>query len=301
MNLNSTHLSILYRGPLASCNYDCQYCPFAKHHETAAELAVDRRALERFVQWLSERTVGTSGVFFTPWGEALIRPWYQQAMAHLSNMPHIRKVAIQTNLACRLDWLDACDRSRLGLWCTFHPSQIERKQFVRQCQELDRTATPYSVGVVGMLENFVEIDALRRELRPETYLWINAYKGQADYYREADIRWLESIDPLFRTNTVYHASLGKACRAGQSVIAVDGEGDVRRCHFLPETIGNIYHPDFESCLTERPCTRASCGCHIGYVHLDELKLYEKYGDGLLERIPKPEHLNKSGNLQPHLT
>ena len=27
--------NILYRGPLSSCNYGCEYCPFAKHAESA--------------------------------------------------------------------------------------------------------------------------------------------------------------------------------------------------------------------------------------------------------------------------
>ena len=40
-------LSILYRGPLSSCNYACDYCPFAKRKESYAQLEVDRRALER--------------------------------------------------------------------------------------------------------------------------------------------------------------------------------------------------------------------------------------------------------------
>ncbi|MEN8446791.1 MAG: radical SAM protein, partial [Cyanobacteria bacterium J06555_13] len=29
------NLSILYRGPLLSCNYGCEYCPFAKRQQTA--------------------------------------------------------------------------------------------------------------------------------------------------------------------------------------------------------------------------------------------------------------------------
>ena len=49
------NLSILYRGPLSSCNYGCAYCPFAKHAETAAELDADRRALERFTDWAGRR------------------------------------------------------------------------------------------------------------------------------------------------------------------------------------------------------------------------------------------------------
>ena len=31
------------------------------------------------------------GVFFTPWGEALIRHWYQEALAELTGMPHVRQ------------------------------------------------------------------------------------------------------------------------------------------------------------------------------------------------------------------
>ena len=36
------NLSILYRGPLASCNYDCPYCPFAKRRDDPAALRADR-------------------------------------------------------------------------------------------------------------------------------------------------------------------------------------------------------------------------------------------------------------------
>ena len=74
-------LSILYRGPLSSCNYGCEYCPFAKHHETAAELARDRRALERFIDWVAARAHGDRiAILFTPWGEALVRRWYRDAL-----------------------------------------------------------------------------------------------------------------------------------------------------------------------------------------------------------------------------
>ena len=31
-------MKILYRGPLASCNYDCPYCPFAKRRDSTEQL-----------------------------------------------------------------------------------------------------------------------------------------------------------------------------------------------------------------------------------------------------------------------
>src|SRR5262249_54726667 len=103
-------LSILYRGPLSSCNYACSYCPFAKHAENGEELAHDRHALERFVAWVADHSMHEIGILFTPWGEALVRPWYQEALQRLTNLGHVYKAAIQTNLSCRLDWIDGCNK-----------------------------------------------------------------------------------------------------------------------------------------------------------------------------------------------
>jgi MoaA/NifB/PqqE/SkfB family radical SAM enzyme len=279
------NLSILYRGPLSSCNYACDYCPFAKRTETPAELHHDRECLERFVSWAGTRTSDTLGVLFTPWGEALVRRWYQSALAALTRMPHVRKAAIQTNLSCKLDWVSECDKSKLALWCTFHPTETTREKFVAKCHSLLAAGVRFSVGVVGLKEQFAEIDALRHELPGEVYLWVNAYKREADYYTPEMIEELTRVDPLFPLNNTHHASRGEMCRAGSTVISVDGEGIVRRCHFIKTPIGNIYDPDFETCLSERVCTNDTCGCHIGYVHLDRLKLYDTFGEGVLERVP----------------
>jgi sulfatase maturation enzyme AslB (radical SAM superfamily) len=278
-------LTILYRGPLSSCNYDCHYCPFAKHHETAAELAVDRAALDRFVERVAQLSQHTISIFFTPWGEALTRRWYREAVARLSNLSHIQRVAVQTNLSCSLNWLDDCDTSKVGLWCTFHPSQGERSRFVSQCRELTRRRIRYSAGMVALKEDFDEMSQLRTELPESTYFWANAYKDQPDYYSEEEVDWLESLDPLFRTNTVRHRSRGRSCRCGSSVISVDGKGTMRRCHFIREPLGSFYDESFLDKLTYAPCPNETCGCHIGYVHLDDLQLYPVFGEGVLERAP----------------
>ncbi len=61
---------------------------------------------------------------------------------------------------------------------------------------------------------------------------------------------------------------------------------MRRCHFVREPIGNIYTHNWESALQPRLCTNETCGCHIGYIHMPELKLDEVFGKGILERIPR---------------
>jgi hypothetical protein len=283
-------LSILYRGPLSSCNYACGYCPFAKRQESGAELAHDRQALQRFVSWVEARPADDRlGILFTPWGEALTRPWYRAALATLSRQPQVVRAAVQTNLSCGLSWVAGCDRAKLALWTTFHPSEVSRAKFLSRCRELDRRGVRYSVGVVGLREHFTDVEALRAELPPHVYLWVNAFKDQPDYYRPGEAEWLTAIDPLFPINNIRHPSLGRSCRAGASVIAVAGDGTVRRCHFIKAPLGNLYDPAFERVLAERPCTNATCGCHIGYVHLDELRLYDVFGAGVLERIPNQWH------------
>ena len=278
-------LSMLYRGPLASCNYACPYCPFAKHTETLAEHEQDRQALERFVGWATTRHDDDLRIFFTPWGEALVRRRYQQAIARLSHLPQVSRVAIQTNLSCKLDWLAMCDLPKVALWATFHPGEVARPRFVAKCHELAAQGVRFSVGVVGLKAHADAIAALRQELPAGIYLWINAYKRDPRYYSDADMRRFTAIDPLFPLNTVAYPSAGRACQAGETVISVDGDGTMRRCHFIKTPIGNLYDPDFATALRPRRCTNRTCGCHIGYVHMDDLGLAEVFGDGILERIP----------------
>ena len=283
-------LSILWRGPLESCNYGCAYCPFAKKVDTREELAADRRALERFVDWVARRRAPTS-VLFTPWGEGLVRRHYQEALVALTSMPHVERAAIQTNLSCSTAWVARADVTKLALWATYHPEWTTRAKFVAKVRALDAAGVRVSCGVVGFRRYADEIDALRAELPAHVYVWINAVKsggetGRGERYDADEISRFERVDPLFRFNTVAHASRGESCRAGASVISVDGRGDVRRCHFVRDVIGNLYDGSFEASLRERPCPNATCGCHIGYVHLDRLDLYSVFEGGVLERIPR---------------
>ncbi len=278
-------LTILYRGPLSSCNYGCVYCPFAKRKESRQELAHDRANLERFVDWALARRQSPLRVFFTPWGEALIRRWYQEAMVALSQAEHVERVVIQTNLSGDLGFVERCDLDALALWCTHHPEWGDAKKFVRRVLDLHNQGVRLSVGVVGFARFKQDIERLRSALPPEIYLWINAVKRELHTLTQDDRDFFQRIDPLYPINTHHYPSQGKDCHAGQSVISVDGDGMARRCHFIKAPIGNIYEPGFEQALFRRPCTNATCHCHIGYVHMDYLELDKVFGSGILERIP----------------
>ncbi len=283
-------LTILYRGFLSSCNYACSYCPFAKHTETRAEHERDAAALERFTAWVTSRGAPTR-VMFTPYGEALTHSRYQRTVKTLSQLSHVEKVAVQTNGSWGTRWLEGVNLEKLGLWITFHPSEISLERFVRRCTELLDCGVRFSVGVVGIRESLETIETLRAQLPESVYLWVNAFDRRGPgYYPPDTLERLTAVDPLFPLNLRRYRSKGQACRTGHTVISVDGDGTARRCHFIETPIGNLYDPDFETWLQPTPCTRGVCDCHIGYVHLNRLEPsgvdpYELFGDGVLERIP----------------
>jgi len=297
-------LDILYRGPLASCNYGCAYCPFAKRRDDRDALSRDRAAWERFVAWLSSQpddpssSLGppptgsagparrTFGVLITPWGEALSRRWYRDGMIALSHLPHLDRVAAQTNLSCHLGWLADADPDKLALWCTYHPDWVSLDDFVARCRRLSTLGIAHSVGVVAQPSHLAAASALRGALPAETYVWINAVKSLT--YTTDELAAWEAIDPLFRLNLPRWPSRGAACGAGSRAITVDGDGTMRRCHFIADPIGNLYDPSWRDALVPRACTNTDCHCHIGYVHLDYLELGKVYAAGLLERVPVPE-------------
>lgn len=279
-------LTILYRGPLASCDYDCGYCPFAKRRDTPEQLRSDKAALERFATWVADAPERIS-VLFTPWGEGLTRTWYRRTLADLSHLPHVERVTIQTNLSAHPRWTEAADLSRLALWATYHPDQVPYARFLARCRELHQRGVRFSVGVVGKPEHLSPASQLRADLPPDVYLWINAAEGRT--YTDAEAAAWTALDPHFSYSRHAHPSRGLPCRTGETVISVDGEGTVRRCHFVPEVLGNLYDGSFREALRPRPCPKESCDCHIGYVHMPSLPLYDVFAGGILERVPAARH------------
>ncbi|WP_270170773.1 STM4011 family radical SAM protein [Paenibacillus sp. SYP-B4298] len=288
--------TIYYRGALSSCNYDCPYCPFSKNVDSKETLKRDREQLSRFMAWIREQ--GKAGhelsIFFNPYGEALVHRWYKTAMIELSHMPHIRKVAVQTNLSVKLDWCAELNRDKAAFWATYHPGETSEERFLGQCMQLYRRGVRFSVGSVGLRGSFESIRSLRNKLPEDVYLWINAFKDRGNRYTPEEIAELEQIDPLVQLNVPDYASKGLACRAGEEVFYVLGTGQVKRCYQDRKVIGNLYRDGLEGLSQPRPCGMSRCGCYIGYIHMPSLGMDAVYGEGLLERDPLVAHPSATG-------
>jgi hypothetical protein len=245
----------------------------------------DRQALASFLAWAENRKEDSLEIFFTPWGEVAVFDYYQQAIAHLTHLPNVQKVAIQTNLSGPLDWIEECAKEKIALWCTYHPGQVSQQEFLGQCDFLIRHKIRFSVGAVGAKENIDSIEELRNRLPTSVYLWVNAVKDDGTLYTREEKKRLTSIDPHFNYSIQAHPSLGRPCRCGHSVIFVDGNGDVKRCNFTDGSLGNLFDGSFTPHPSPMPCPEETCSCHIGYVHMTDLPLYDLFAGGVLERIP----------------
>lgn len=276
---------LYYRGSLSCCNYSCGYCPFALKKNNRSELMRDKQELDNFVDWLTEQKEETSyGVMFTPWGEAMIRRYYQESFIKLSHLPNIHKVCAQTNLSGSLSWLKEVCQETSALWVSFHPGEVLFDDFIKKCEWLFEHHIAFSVGIVGIKESFSVMKKLRNSLPEQVYLWVNAYKEQENYYSKDMIDFITGIDPLFKTNLNDYSSYGQSCETGKQSFLIEGSGEVSRCHFVKERIGNIYKNDLNSMLVASTCPNKMCECYLGYIHLKSLNLKLLYGDSFIERI-----------------
>lgn len=283
----SDRLAVLYRGPLDSCNYTCSYCPFAKREPLRETLDADRAALARFVDWAISAREWDLELLFTPYGEALIWPWYRDAIVHLSHHAHVRQVTIQTNASGPISFLSEADRARVSLWISWHPTEISLQDFVERIEALHKLGTRMSVGAVAVPSHLEQVEALRRALPPDVPMWINAQKPGVQYTAPDRARW-RAIDPAFDVDAKRHLTRGRACLTGEDTISVDGRGDIRRCHFIDDLLGNLYVDDLRALLRPRLCSRARCDCWIGYTNVPDLDLRKTFDpDGILARMRAP--------------
>ncbi len=275
--MTGAELRVLYRGDLASCNYSCPYCPFAKRNDSVEVTERDRKSLLRFADWCGA-THFRLRILFTPWGEALVRKHYRDAFVRISHFTNVVELGIQTNLSRDPAWLADASTDAVRLWCTYHPSQVSRTRFLRRLEHLLRMRIRFSVGMVALREDFAEVrqmhqllGQLERSSGQSIYFWLNAYDERTPgYYSPQDVDILTAIDPHFSFNLLPTPSLGARCHAGLGAISVDARGDARPCHFVQRPLGNLYDGSFEARLACTPCPNARCDCYIGYALREDL-------------------------------
>jgi MoaA/NifB/PqqE/SkfB family radical SAM enzyme len=283
-------LLVLFRTRLEWCNYTCGYCPWnaTARHVPAESFRADEARLNRIIDRVTALPDPVE-FFITPKAEYLVLPYWREAVARVLGLPQVERVTVQTNLSFDLAaFLERVDATRLALWTTYHPTEVsegELEKLHAKWRLLQDRGVTFSVGIVGTHENLPHMHALRARLDPRVYLWVNAYQREPNYYTPEQLAEVRAVDPWFDLNNQHFPSRGRPCTAGQRAVYLDDEGDLRRCFFVGEVIGNLYRDGWRRLDSPRPCPRESCHCYVGHMHIVELDFRSIYGRDLAVRIP----------------
>lgn len=284
-------LLVLFRTRLEWCNYTCSYCPWnATVRRVPAEaFREDEARLNRVVDRVAELP-DAAEFFITPKAEYLVLPYWRAAVGRLLALPQVRRVTVQTNLSFDLAaFLDQIDAAKLALWTTYHPTEVpeaELESLHAKWRLLQDRGVPFSVGLVGTHANLPYLRPLRERLDPHVYLWVNAYLREPDYYTAGQLAAIRAADPWFDLNNQNFPSRGRPCGAGQRAVYLDDEGDLRRCFFVGDVIGNLFRDGWRHFDEPRPCPRDGCHCYVGHMHIVGLDFRGIYGENLAVRIPR---------------
>jgi MoaA/NifB/PqqE/SkfB family radical SAM enzyme len=287
-------LLVLFRSRLEWCNYTCPYCPWNAEQTrvSAQEFREDARRVHRVIDRVVELPRRVE-FFITPRAEYLVLPHWREAVARLCALPQVERVTVQTNLSFDVPaFLDTLTPGKLALWTTYHPSEVDDaglEALLGKWRLLRRRGVPFSVGIVGTRDNLRHAETLRARLDPAVYLWVNAYKREADYYSALELARLRGVDPWFDLNNQHYSSLAQPCTAGQRAVYLDDEGDLRRCFFVGEVIGNLFRDGWRTLDAPLGCPVRTCHCYVGQMHVVDLDFRAVYGQYLAARIPREYH------------
>lgn len=296
---------LYYRGYISSCNYTCDYCPFAKKKYSHIEIQKDKQSLQNFFDFI-QKTIfnSTISIFFTPYGEGMIHEYYMDYLVKFAQLEKIKYVSIQTNLSFDHKFLlsklqeKEISLDKIKLWASFHSTMVSVEEFGKKANYLHKYLD-ISVGIVAIPGAIDKILELKQKLDPKIYLWINGLARQKGKYSSEDIRALKHIDPLFEyelnnirlkstnTNKILSPStkLYDECSASRSRFFIEANGDVMPCHVNRKILYNIYHGEEQSFNHKFTCTRKLCDCYLAYSNLEKTKLENFFGELLPVRIP----------------
>ena len=251
---------IYYKGHAKDCNYSCSYCPFAKNTESKHD--IDKKYLNKFVDYIENTKFNHQiSIMFTPYGEALTKKYYYDAISRLSKCNHVESVSCQTNASFSpkvfLNYLEQSNANfnKISLWASFHKEMTTIDAFIANILEL-HSKINLSVGTIGFAKDKTEIELLRKLLPLDIYLWVNKPEGT-----KADYMDFSYIDPLYKLEDKVLKCDINHCNAGIDSILVKESGNIYLCHLSKKSSGNLY-TNFEIDRVQL----GACHCYLTYCH-----------------------------------
>jgi hypothetical protein len=274
------------------CNFDCSYCVTqAPRRQAASNMWLNEGGEVRYraiVEWLAA----------LPWrlrlrlatlGEPFVSSQVLAGAAWLSKQKNIEFVELLTNGSFRHEqfrrFADQADVSRITLWITYHPTEIEAERVVEAAAFARSLGAfvvvhgllfPDSVAAISHMKQLCqERDLLCDVTAGHNY---NAAYGEAEYLvlgsghqALSQYRHQAALQAMLAAN---QGARGRPCSAGHDYFHIRPSGDVYPCSPYSSNpqhrMGSALDPTFVPQLRAgySPCEALGpCGCKEDYLHL----------------------------------
>jgi len=261
------------------CNYNCPYCP--QEHDRRAPLdevhtahAFDNHPVDRWVAAFERHFSNRRGTLVITGGEPMLdRQSTPVLLEALTDLDSIECIRIDTNARWDPGPYRQVDRSKIILMCTFHPSQIEESDFMRQLERLlDEGFEIGQVNYVFTRENMETFErrweAFRRLGVP---LYPNPLWGPSGYYDTDELRLLRRYLPRdvdYRYRALKESPRGLHCLFPAIAYQMNPAGRIHvGCH--PALSGSFFDAELPGLFEgPTPCPNPRCGCIDMYSFLE---------------------------------
>lgn len=277
------------------CNYGCPYCSYSVEASRAPLVALQNQGVAA-EQWEKAWDRAEPGwIYITGAGEPTLHPDFARLVLHISRR---HRLSFDTNLSWSLEalsrFLARADRERVKIEMSFHPSDMELKDFIAKADMVKRAGFEYQCRWVAYPAHFERIEEYGARFAEAGLLFtVTPYKG--DGYPAAytplqrDAILSAARAPGAPTGQIAHLlnqdaerPEGRLCRSGKDYAAIMPDGKAYRCQQYGmrgwEPLGDFLSEGFSLAAGAKPCRSESCGHEYRWLvaHTDCVRTQSPY-------------------------
>ena len=236
-------------------------------------------------------------------GETFINKTVVEGARQLSNHDNTHAVNLISNLSFSFKQYEKIfqgfDLSRLGLVCSFHPTEIKDvEKWIATAVEVNKIVDLAIVLVAWpplmatLAENKKRLEDIGLEVFVQAFHGWNEEKKFPESYSGADRELLQSV--FYSEHDFQHMVQLKqpgSCYAGVDYIYVDINGNISRCGTYKTPLGNLFN-DFKLMSEPAMCPGSECWCDTENLNTVEFReTYQLVGLNQHKYVPRSASAN----------
>jgi len=276
------------------CNFSCPYCYFSLKDRRNSAYKGDNEQCHIN----SFNNSGRIWLVHMSGGEPFLHPDFIDLCKGLTEQHYI---SVNTNLSSRLvyDFCEHIDPKKVSfVHCSLHITERENQNlvndFIAKVRILEQASFNVFISQVmwpPVVDRFNQISEFFKKqgmlVRPKLLRGYYKWKEYPESYSESEksallhfMKVIEAADsqadkPAGHINpdmdklwiNGYVSFKGMPCLAGAKFVAIDFNGNIKRCQSDPTNLGNIYRGEFNLFENAERCKAKICGCpYYGFLY-----------------------------------